>query len=207
MDGNNSDVNNNSTNGNNTQVQQQAQQQSQQVQGNSNTIDYEKIESMISKGTQQKESAILKSYFEQQGMTAEEMKQAMDTFKASKQAKAQEEQQRLQTIQQENEQLKAQIMESKINTRASIVATEMGIDAKTVPYMLKMADTSKAIDEKGEVSDEAIKNAFEQLLKDVPGLKSTSTSTNGFVVGGNNDTGDATTENELRKMFGLKPTK
>ena len=49
----------------NTQAQQQATQPE--------AIDYSKIEAMISKGTQQKESAILKSYFEQQGMTDEEV--------------------------------------------------------------------------------------------------------------------------------------
>ena len=40
-------------------------------------IDYGKIESMINKGTQQKENAILKSFFEQQGMTEDEVKTAI----------------------------------------------------------------------------------------------------------------------------------
>lgn len=47
-------------------------------------IDYNKIESMIAKGTQQKESAILKSYFEQQGLSAEEIQTAVQSYKASK---------------------------------------------------------------------------------------------------------------------------
>ena len=48
-------------------------------------IDYGKIEAMINKGNQQKENAILKSYFEQQGMTEEEVKGAVAEYRANKQ--------------------------------------------------------------------------------------------------------------------------
>ena len=65
----------------NTQVTPQPQtQQTQQV--TAPEIDYGKIEAMINKGTQQKENAILKSFFEQQGMTEDEVKTAITTYKA-----------------------------------------------------------------------------------------------------------------------------
>ena len=55
-------------------TQAQATQQTQAPE-----IDYGKIEAMINKGTQQKENAILKSFFEQQGMTEEEIKTAISS--------------------------------------------------------------------------------------------------------------------------------
>ena len=75
--------------GNNTQVTPQPQaQQTQQV--TAPEIDYGKIEAMINKGSQQKENAILKSYFEQQGMTEDEVKSAVAEYRANKQKQADE---------------------------------------------------------------------------------------------------------------------
>ena len=65
----------------NTQVTPQPQAQATQ-QVTSPEIDYGKIEAMINKGTQQKENAILKSFFEQQGMTEDEVKTAISSYKA-----------------------------------------------------------------------------------------------------------------------------
>ena len=68
----------------NTQVtQMQATQQTTAPE-----IDYGKIEAMINKGTQQKENAILKSFFEQQGMTEDEVKTAISSYKAEQGKKA-----------------------------------------------------------------------------------------------------------------------
>jgi hypothetical protein len=85
---------------------QQAQQQATQQQ---EVIDYSKIEAMISKGTQQKESAILKSYFEQLGMQEEEVKSAITSYKAEQSKKADEQKNAFEAMKAENEQLKAQI--------------------------------------------------------------------------------------------------
>ena len=73
-------------------------------------IDYDKLAEIINKGTQSKENAILKSYFEQQGMSQEDITQAIKDFKTNKQAKAQQEADNLSNLQKENEQLKAQIL-------------------------------------------------------------------------------------------------
>ena len=47
-------------------------------------IDYGKIAEIVANGTAQKESAILKSYFTQQGMSAEEMTAAIAAYKEQK---------------------------------------------------------------------------------------------------------------------------
>ena len=188
---------------NNTQGQQAEQGQATQ-QG---SIDYGKIEAMISKGTHQKESAILKSYFEQQGMTEEEVKSAITSYKAEQSKKADEQKNAFDTMKAENEQLKAQILQSNIDAKANSIGLDMGVDKNAVAYLVKMADLSKAVNEKGEISEEAIKEAFEEVLKNVPALKSSVNSNNGFKVGADSHQQENDKTNMLRKVAGLPPLK
>lgn len=170
-------------------------------------IDYGKIEAMINKGTQQKENAILKSFFEQQGMTEEEIKTAISSYKTEQSKKAEEQKNAYVTMQAENEQLKAQILQSNINAKATDIGLDMGVDKNAVGYLIKMADLSKTVDEKNEISEEAIKNAFEEVLKNVPALKASVNSNTGFKVGADNIQQDNDKTNMLRKVAGLPPLK
>ena len=170
-------------------------------------IDYGKIEAMINKGTQQKENAILKSFFEQQGMTEDEVKSAITTYKAEQGKKAEEQKNAYATMQAENEQLKAQILQSNINAKATDIGLDMGVDKNAVGYLIKMADLSKAVNEKNEISEEEIKNAFEEVLKNVPALKASVNSNTGFKVGADSVQQENDKTNMLRKVAGLPPLK
>ena len=186
---------------NNTQAQTQA------TQVTAPEIDYGKIEAMINKGTQQKENAILKSFFEQQGMTEDEVKTAITTYKAEQGKKAEEQKNAYATMQAENEQLKAQILQNNINAKATNIGLDMGVDKNAVGYLIKMADLSKAVNEKSEISEEEIKNAFEEVLKNVPALKASVNSNTGFKVGADNVQRENDKANMLRKVAGLPPLK
>ena len=170
-------------------------------------IDYGKIEAMINKGSQQKENAILKSYFEQQGMTEEEVKGAVAEYRANKQKQAQEQKNAYADMQRENESLKAQILQNSINAKATDIGLDMGVDKNAVAYLIKMADLSKAVNEKNEISEEAIKNALEEVLKNVPALKASVNSNTGFKVGADNVQQENDKTNMLRKVAGLPPLK
>ena len=189
----------------NTQVTPQAQ--AQQTQQTTPQIDYGKIEAMINKGTQQKENAILKSFFEQQGMTEDEVKSAISSYKAEQGNKAEEQKIAYANMQAENEQLKAQILQNNINAKATDIGLDMGVDKNAVGYLIKMADLSKAVNEKNEISEEAIKNAFEEVLKNVPALKASVNSNTGFKVGADNVQQENDKTNMLRKVAGLPPLK
>lgn len=187
----------------NTQVTQtQATQQTTAPE-----IDYGKIEAMINKGTQQKENAILKSFFEQQGMTEDEVKTAISSYKAEQGKKAEEQKNAYANMQAENEQLKAQILQNNINAKATDIGLGMGVDKNAVAYLIKMADLSKVVNEKNEISEEAIKNAFEEVLKNVPALKASTNSNNGFKVGADSQQQENDRTNMLRKVAGLPPLK
>jgi hypothetical protein len=170
-------------------------------------IDYGKIEAMINKGNQQKENAILKSYFEQQGMTEEEVKGAVAEYRANKQRQAQEQKNAYADMKKENESLKAQILQNSINAKATDIGLDMGVDKNAVTYLIKMADLSKAVNEKNEISEEAIKNALEEVLKNVPALKASVNSNTGFKVGADNVQQENDKTNMLRKVAGLPPLK
>lgn len=188
----------------NTQVTPHPQaQDTQQV--TAPEIDYGKIEAMINKGTQQKENAILKSFFEQQGMTEDEVKTAISSYKAEQGKKADEQKTAYANMQAENEQLKAQILQSNINAKATDIGLDMGVDKNAVGYLIKMADLSKAVNEKNEISEEEIKNAFEEVLKNVPALKASVNSNTGFKVGADSVQQENDKTNMLRKVAGLPP--
>ena len=102
MDNNNTVIEQENNNG----AQSVNSANNQQSNDGNNVIDYDKIQNMINKGVQQKENAILKSYFSQQGMTEEEIKSAINDWKAKKQASAQEKKdnfEKLQAIQKERQ--------------------------------------------------------------------------------------------------------
>ena len=183
-------------------TQAQATQQTQAPE-----IDYGKIEAMINKGTQQKERTILKDYFAQQGMTEEEIKTAISSYKTEQSKKAEEQKNAYADMQKENEQLKAQILQNNINAKATDIGLDMGVDKNAVAYLIKMADLSKAVNEKNEISEEAIKNALEEVLKNVPALKASVNSNTGFKVGADNVQQENDKTNMLRKVAGLAPLK
>ena len=187
-------------------VQAQAQDNTQQ-QATQTEFDYGIIEAMVNKGMQQKESAILKSYFEQQGMTEEEAKTAISQYRANKAKTADEQNKANADMQRENEQLKAELMQGKINAKAMNIGLDMGVDKNAVAYLVKMADLTKAVNEKGEISEEAIKNAFEEVLKNVPALKASTNSNEGFKIGADSHQKDNDKTNILRKVAGLPPLK
>ena len=171
-------------------------------------IDYGKIQSMIDRGVQQKENAILKSYFEQQGMSEDEVKSAIGDWKAKKQSQATEKDNAFAQAQEQNKALQARLTKELIDKQAFNDCLDLGVDRNTIPYVLKSADFKDAIDEKGEVKADVIRKAVEQVLKDVPAFKGTAKDEKGFKIGVGGEQDDATEqENALRKAFGLAPKK
>lgn len=193
---------------NNTQAQGGNSANNQQSNAGQNGIDYDKIQSMIDKGVQQKENAILKSYFEQQGMSEDEIKTAIGDYKAKKQTQAQEQANATTQLQERNKALQAQLTQELLNKQAFNDCLDLGVDKNTIPYVIKSADFKDAIDEKGEVKADKVREIIEKVLEDVPAFKGTPKDDKGFKVGVSGEPDDATEqENALRKAFGLAPKK
>ena len=180
----------------------------QQSNDANNGIDYDKIQNMINKGVQQKENAILKSYFEQQGMSEDEIKSAIGDWKAKKQSQAQQQTDAVANLEASNKELSAKLTHELLEKQAFNDCLDLGVDRNTIPHVIKCADFKDAVDEKGEIKADKVREVIEQVLKDVPAFKSTANDNKGFKVGVNGEQDDATEqENALRKAFGLAPKK
>lgn len=189
--------------GNNGQAGQQGNQNNQQTAG----VDYDKIQAMLDNATAKKENAVLKSYFQQQGLSEDEISQAIATFKQNKQQQTEQQQNANANLQNEVAAAQKVAEQAQIELAATKVAMTLGIEAKTLPYVLKMADFSKVKGVDGKVSEDNIKASLEQVLKDVPALKPSMENNAGFQIGapGNNGNGNPGNDDAIRKLFGLKP--
>lgn len=217
MDGNN--ANNNANNAGNTNNNAGSNQNAQNITGqnnnnanqpnnNSNAIDYNKIQEMIDGRNAKTEDSILKSYFQKQGLSEDEMESAINTFKAQKanQANAQNKelsdaQASLQKAQLENQRL-------KIEKKAYDFVDDLNIDNKTMPYLLKMADLNNCVDKDGNVLEDTLKNALQKVIDDVPGLKKQVQGSVGITVGANTNNGTNSNNGAFDFGFaGVRPRK
>ncbi len=187
MDGetntNNNGVNNSNPNAQNTTGQQTNQNANQNQP--TGVIDYAKIQEMIDGRNAKTEDSILKSYFQKQGLSQEEMESAISSFKAQRENQANQQNKELSDTQNslKTEQLKNQKLQ--ISLKAYSFVDELNIDNKTMPYLLKMADFSNCVDKDGKVNDDSLKQALQKVIDDVPGLKKQVQNSVGITVGAN----------------------
>jgi hypothetical protein len=178
--------------------QNQQSQQSQQA----TSFDYDKLASIINGKQTVTEDTILKNYFKQQGLSQEEAAQAIQTFKTEK-AKNQPD---VTVIQTQLAQAQALADKAEIERLATVEAIGLGIDVKTLPYVLKMADLNSVKGQDGKVDQESIKKALSKVLEDIPQLKPSKENSNGgFQIGGTGGQGNTNAnEDALRGIFGIK---
>lgn len=167
-------------------------------------FDYEKLAGLIAGKTSVTEDTVLKSYFKQQGLSQEEMAQAIQEFKAQKAANQPD----INAMQTQLTQAQEAARQAQLQSAATMAAVGLGMDAKTIPYVLKMADLSQVMGQDGKVNEDALKNALNKVLEDVPALKPQASGQNGsgFVQVGSGSGGQQSQNQEaaLKAAFGLK---
>lgn len=189
----------NAGNNNNGQAGQQGGQNNQQAAG----VDYDRLQEMINTATAKKENAVIKDYFMQQGLSENELHQAIAAFKQNKEQQASEQQNVNANLQNELTAAKQLAEQAQVELAATKVAVELGINVKTLQHVLKMADFSKAKDADGKISEDNIKASLEQVLKDVPALKPSTENNSGFQIGAPAGNNNQSNEEALKKAFGL----
>jgi hypothetical protein len=167
-------------------------------------IDYDKLAGIVAGKQRITEDTVLKNYFKQQGLSQEQAAQAISSFKEQQKANTPD----IAAIQQENETLRAQILQSKLQSAAMQQAGKLNVAPETVPYLLKLADLSTAVNDKGEISQDGIAQALNQVLTDIPALKQQANENRGFVpIGGDGGSGQQSADDVTRSRFGLPPKK
>ena len=170
--------------------------------GSGPQFDYEKLAGLIAGKTSVTEDTVLKSYFKQQGLSQEEMAQAIQAFKTQKAASQPD----VGALQSQAAQAQAAARQAQVENAAILAAVGLGIDAKTIPYLIKMTDLSQAMGQDGKVNSEAVTNSLKKSLEDVPGLKPQTASQGGFIQVGAAASGNQqqTDDAALKAAFGLK---
>lgn len=146
--------------------EQQAKQQQNQQQ-TAPQIDYEKLAGIVAGKQQVTEDTVLKGYFKQQGLSKEEMDSAIEAFKEQKAANEPD----VKAIQLQAQQALAAAQQANIEKEAMFLSAELGIELKTMPYVLKMADLTNVTGEDGKINNDNLKAALNKVLEDVPALK------------------------------------
>ena len=165
-------------------------------------FDYEKLAGLIAGKTSVTEDTVLKSYFKQQGLSQEEMVQAIQAFKAQKAANQPD----VGALQTQAAQAQAAAQKAQLENAAIMAAVGLGVDAKTIPYLIKMTDFGQAVGQDGKINEETVSNDLKTTLEDVPGLKPAQNGQGGFVQMGASGTGNQTQTDDaaLKAAFGIK---
>ena len=173
----------------------------QQTLNSVQAFDYEKLASIINGKQTVAEDTVLKNYFKQQGLSKEEAEKAISAFKAEKAKNTPD----VTALQTQLTQAQEAAKQANIDKAATLVALTLGIEAKIIPYVLKLADMSNVTNDDGSVNDENLKKALNKVLEDVPQLKTSSEQNNGFHIGNHNNADNQKNQQEqLEAIFGIK---
>lgn len=180
---------------------QQAPPPSASASGQPPAIDYDKLAQLVAGKQALTEDSVLKGYFKQQGLSQEEMNQAIAAFKEQKAASQPD----VNAMQSQLAKAQEAAQQARIQSAATMAAVGLGIEVKAVPYILKMADLSQVVGQDGKVQEEEVKKALNQVLEAIPALKPQTGGSAGFVqVGASGGTQGAGADQEaLKKAFGL----
>ena len=151
---------------------------------NAPAIDYAKIQQMLEGTLAAKEDTALKAYFKQQGLSQQEVEQAIAAFKQQKAANQPDVNALQGQITEAQSQMAAAqeaAKQAQIESAATMMAVTLGIDAKTIPYVLKMADLGHVMGQDGKINEETLKTSLNKVLEDIPALKPQASGSSGFV--------------------------
>lgn len=172
------------------------------------SIDYDKLASIIDGKIKVTEESVLKGYMKQQGLTGDELTQAIDAFKADRASKMPNYDALNQQIaEKDNALIEAQsrALYAEMQMEAMSMAGELGVDSSVIPFLLNSADISDIIVD-GEVDGEKLMESLNEVLKQVPQLKSESKRDErvGFKIGADTSKQKPTDNDELARIFGVK---
>lgn len=142
-------------------------------------VDYDKMAEALEK----RSNGFMKSYLKEQGLSEDEMKEAIKTFKSNKTEKEEAVQNNLSNMQNQLQESLNQNKQLKIEKSAYQLTDDLGVDKKTMPYLIKMADFKDCFDEKGNISNDKVKESLNKVLEDIPGLKKQEENKTGIIIG------------------------
>ena len=162
-------------------------------------FDYDKLAEAIAKRNASHETAVLKGMLKEQGLTKEEVDEAVKQYRQNQANKAKEEQKRIDDILAENKRYKEAEIAKQVNDEASKIAKEIGVRDDRIETLIALCDRSKFTDDKGVVNKEEMKKELEAKLTSVPEFKNKKKVTIQLVKTNVQTPHEMTDEEEYRK--------
>ena len=168
-------------------------------------IDYDKLAGLIAGKQSVTEDTVLKSYFKQQGLSAEEMNSAITAYKEQKAKNTPD----VAQLQSDLTTANSDLLKERVKSKAQLEALKQGVKVERIADVLKLADLSNVMTNDGSVDPEKVKDAVAEVLTRIPELKvkQNTDGSNGGVtkIGGEGNGGSPEGESLLRGIFGVKP--
>ena len=133
------------------------------------TYTQEDLDKIVNERTGRATKSALSSFFKQRGLTEEEANTAITAYLDNKAKNTPD----VSALQNSLTAEKSARLQAEINNSATLEAIKQGVDVKSIPYVLKMADFKDCADEKG-INAEKISTAIKAVLDAVPALKGVS---------------------------------
>ena len=188
-----------------TQIEQPAGGQPQQQPATPNNDEiFAKLDAILEKRL----NGLAKSALKENGVDENDAADIVKAYREQKQTKANEQATALSDAQSQIEALTKQLNDRVVEDAFSAAALELGVDAKQLPYVTRLASKDGILGADNKPDAEKVKEAINKVLEDVPALKASANANQGFVPVGAK-TGDGAgsgedAEKKLRSYFGLK---
>ena len=169
---------------------------------------YDEIFPKLDAILEKRSDGLAKSALKDNGIEESEIADIVKAYREQKQTKANEQAKALSDAQKTIADLQKQIADRTLDDAFSAAAIELGVDAKQVPYVSRLAVRDGVLGADNQPDAEKVKAAINKVLEDVPALKASANANKGFVPVGAK-TGDGADSGEdaakkLRSYFGLK---
>lgn len=178
-------------------------------QAQNQTPNYDEIFNKLDAILDKRSDGLAKSALKDNGIDESEIADIVKAYREQKQNKATEQATALTNAQNQIADLQKQIADRDLEEALSAAALENGIDAKQLPYVIRLADRTDVLGADGKPDAEKVKAAISKVLEDVPALKTSANANKGFQpvgnTAGNNGAGSGEdADKKLRSYFGLK---
>ena len=172
------------------------------------TPNYDEVFSKLDEILEKRANGLAKSVLKENGVDESEIADIVKAYREQKQNKANDQATALSEAQTQIAALTKQLNDRDINDAFSVAALELGVDAKQLPYVTRLASKDGILGADNKVDAEKVKEAINKVLEDVPALKASANANQGFVqVGAKTGDGAGSGEDadkKLRGYFGLK---
>ena len=172
------------------------------------TPNYDELFAKLDAILDKRADGLAKSALASNGVDESEIADIVKAYREQKQNKANEQATALTNAQSQIEALTKQLNDRVVEDAFSAAALELGVDAKQLPYVTRLASKDGILGADNKPDAEKVKAAINKVLEDVPALKASANANQGFVpvgakTGDGADSGDEAAK-KLRSYFGLK---